>query len=60
MISTPQERLLILIWEQDAGKWVIAESHPQTRRDVARRQLALYRQELGNGRARLIHTADGE
>lgn len=60
MIATPQERWLILFWDQDMGKWVIAESHPHGQRDAARGQLALYRHELGDGRARLIHTADGE
>jgi hypothetical protein len=51
------ERWLIIYWDSDARKWVLAEAWADE--TSARSQLVLYRHELGAGRARMLHTADG-
>ena len=51
-----QELWLIMMYETDRDRWVIAEQHK--REDDARAQRDLYRRDAEPGTVRMVHTAD--
>lgn len=54
-----EERWVIIYWDTERKAWQLDHCGQFTDEIEAREYRDLYRHELGNGRVRMIHTADG-